>query len=128
MRWPRAAAPIAWAAYDFLYGQAEQVARIAVPDLVGMTRQEAEDRVGNDFKISVEDEVQVVPPSVVRSMVPKAPTAVPLKASAKAIPVRTQFLDCELHVAPPSTVWRMVPKFVWPIRPTAVRARDLRLR
>jgi eukaryotic-like serine/threonine-protein kinase len=52
-------APIAWAAYDFLYGQQEEpVARIAVPDLVGMSRQEAEDRVGKDFEISVEDEVQ----------------------------------------------------------------------
>jgi beta-lactam-binding protein with PASTA domain len=51
-------APLAWAAYDFLNNQEEQVARIAVPDLVGMTKQEAENEVGNDFKILVEDEVQ----------------------------------------------------------------------
>jgi beta-lactam-binding protein with PASTA domain len=51
-------APLAWAAYDFLNNQEEQVARIAVPDLVGMTQQEAENEVGNDFEISVEDEVQ----------------------------------------------------------------------
>jgi eukaryotic-like serine/threonine-protein kinase len=51
-------APLAWAAYDFLNNQEEKVARIAVPDLVGMTKQEAENEVGNDFKISVEDEVQ----------------------------------------------------------------------
>src|SRR5829696_6534680 len=38
-------APLAWAAYDFLNNQEEQVARIAVPDLVGMTKQEAEDEV-----------------------------------------------------------------------------------
>jgi eukaryotic-like serine/threonine-protein kinase len=46
------------AAYNFLNGQEEQVPRLAVPDLVGMTKQEAEDEVGDDFKISVEDEVQ----------------------------------------------------------------------
>jgi beta-lactam-binding protein with PASTA domain len=51
-------APLAWAAYDFLNNQEEQVARIAVPDLVDMTKQEAENEVGNDFKILVEDEVQ----------------------------------------------------------------------
>lgn len=51
-------APLAWAAYDFLNNQEEQVARIAVPDLVGMTQQEAENEVGNDFEIAVEDEVE----------------------------------------------------------------------
>ena len=51
-------AGLAWAAYDFMYGQEQQAARIAVPDLVGMTKQEAENEVGDDFEISVEDEVK----------------------------------------------------------------------
>ncbi len=45
--------PLAWAGYNFLQDrqQQEQVARIAVPDLVGMTVEEAEGRVGDDFEI-----------------------------------------------------------------------------
>ncbi len=45
--------PLALAGYNFLQDrqQEEQVPRIAVPDLVGMTVEEAEDQVGNDFEI-----------------------------------------------------------------------------
>jgi len=48
-------APLAWAGYDLL--QEEQVPRIKVPNLVGMTLDEARDEVGKNFDISVEDEV-----------------------------------------------------------------------
>ena len=52
-------APLALAAYNFLQPQQqEQAPQIAVPDLVGMTQQEAEDRVGDDFDIRVEDRVE----------------------------------------------------------------------
>jgi serine/threonine-protein kinase len=45
--------PLAWAGYNFLQDrqQEEQVPRIAVPDLVGKTVEEAENQVGNDFEI-----------------------------------------------------------------------------
>jgi beta-lactam-binding protein with PASTA domain len=52
-------APLALAGYNLLQPQqAEEVPQIAVPNLVGMTQQEAEDRVGNDFDIRVEDRVE----------------------------------------------------------------------
>jgi beta-lactam-binding protein with PASTA domain len=52
-------APLALAAYNFLPQQTEEkVPRIAVPDLVGKTLDEAESQVGNDFDIRVEDEVE----------------------------------------------------------------------
>jgi serine/threonine-protein kinase len=52
-------APLALAAYNFLQPQQqEQAPQIAVPDLVGMTQQEAEDQVGDDFDIRVEDRVE----------------------------------------------------------------------
>jgi beta-lactam-binding protein with PASTA domain len=52
-------APLAWAAYNFLQNsQEEPVPRIAVPDLVGMTVEEAENEVGNDFEIRVQDRVE----------------------------------------------------------------------
>jgi beta-lactam-binding protein with PASTA domain len=46
-------APLAWAGYNFLQDrqQEEQVPRIAVPNLVGKTVEEAEDQVGDDFEI-----------------------------------------------------------------------------
>jgi serine/threonine-protein kinase len=52
--------PLALAAYSFLQPQqqAEEVPQIAVPNLAGMTLQEAEDRVGDDFDIRVEDRVE----------------------------------------------------------------------
>jgi serine/threonine-protein kinase len=45
--------PLALAGYNFLQDrqQEEQVPQIAVPDLVGMTLNEAEDQVGDDFDI-----------------------------------------------------------------------------
>jgi beta-lactam-binding protein with PASTA domain len=49
-------APLAWAGYDFL--QDEQVPQIKVPNLVGMTLEEARDEVGKDLDITVEDEVR----------------------------------------------------------------------
>ena len=52
--------PLALAGYNLLQDrqQEEQVPRIAVPDLVGMTREEAEKEVGNDFDLEVQDEVE----------------------------------------------------------------------
>jgi len=45
--------PLAWAGYNFLQDrqQEAQAPRIAVPDLVGKTVEEAEDQVGDDFEI-----------------------------------------------------------------------------
>jgi serine/threonine-protein kinase len=51
-------APLAWAAYNYLNDQQEQAARISVPNLVGMTVDEAENQVGNDFEIDVQREVK----------------------------------------------------------------------
>src|SRR5918997_844320 len=52
-------APLAWAAYNFFQNsQEEPVTRIAIPDLVGMTVEEAENEVGNDFEIRVQDRVE----------------------------------------------------------------------
>jgi eukaryotic-like serine/threonine-protein kinase len=53
-------APLAWAGYNLLQDrqQEAQVPQIAVPDLVGMTREEAENQVGDKFKIEVKDEVE----------------------------------------------------------------------
>jgi beta-lactam-binding protein with PASTA domain len=52
-------APLAWFGYNFLQDNQEaQVAQITVPDLVGMTLDEAEKQVGNDFEIDVQKEVQ----------------------------------------------------------------------
>jgi eukaryotic-like serine/threonine-protein kinase len=51
-------APLALAAYNLLPQQEEEVPRIAVPDLVGKTLDEAENQVGNDFDIRIEDEVE----------------------------------------------------------------------
>jgi beta-lactam-binding protein with PASTA domain len=50
-------APLAWAGYNFLQDrqQEEQVPRIAVPDLVGKTVNEAENEVGDNFVIVEED-------------------------------------------------------------------------
>jgi eukaryotic-like serine/threonine-protein kinase len=53
-------APLAWAGYNYLNDQQEQAARISVPDLVGMTVEEAENQVGNDFEIVIQREVQGV--------------------------------------------------------------------
>src|ERR687894_2587681 len=50
--------PLAWAAYNYLNGQQQQAAMIAVPDLVGMTVEEAQNQVGNDFEIEVQREVR----------------------------------------------------------------------
>jgi serine/threonine-protein kinase len=50
--------PLAWAAYSYLNGQQQQAAMIAVPDLVGMTVEEAQNQVGNDFEIEVQREVR----------------------------------------------------------------------
>jgi beta-lactam-binding protein with PASTA domain/tRNA A-37 threonylcarbamoyl transferase component Bud32 len=47
---------LAWAAYQGL--QEEAPPQIEVPNLVGMTLQEAENKVGDRFKIEVQDEVQ----------------------------------------------------------------------
>src|SRR5918998_3896387 len=65
-RWPLALAllalllliPIAWVAYNYLNVQQRQAATIAVPDLVGMTVEEARNQVGNDFEIEVQREVR----------------------------------------------------------------------
>ena len=65
-RWPLALAllallllaPLAWAAYNYLNDQQQQAAMIAVPDLVGMTVEEAQNQVGNDFEIEVQREVR----------------------------------------------------------------------
>ncbi|HEX2181416.1 MAG TPA: Stk1 family PASTA domain-containing Ser/Thr kinase [Rubrobacteraceae bacterium] len=51
-------APLAWAAYNYLNDQQQQAAMIAVPDLVGMTVEEAQNQVGNDFEIEVQREVR----------------------------------------------------------------------
>jgi beta-lactam-binding protein with PASTA domain len=51
-------APLAWAAYNYLNDQQEQAAMISVPNLVGMTVDEAENQVGNDFEIDVQREVK----------------------------------------------------------------------
>jgi serine/threonine-protein kinase len=52
-------AALAWAGYPLLQNSQEEPApQIAVPDLVGMTREEAEKEVGNDFKIEVRDEIE----------------------------------------------------------------------
>jgi serine/threonine protein kinase len=52
-------APLAWAGYNLLQdSQEEPVPRIAVPNLVGKTLEEAENQVGNDFEIRVEDKVE----------------------------------------------------------------------
>jgi eukaryotic-like serine/threonine-protein kinase len=52
-------APLAWAGYNFLQDrqQEEQVPRIAVPDLVGKTVNEAENQVGDNFEIQVAERV-----------------------------------------------------------------------
>jgi eukaryotic-like serine/threonine-protein kinase len=51
--------PLAWFGYTLLRDNQEaQVAQIAVPDLRGMTLDEAEKEVGNDFEIDVDKEVQ----------------------------------------------------------------------
>jgi eukaryotic-like serine/threonine-protein kinase len=50
-------APLAWAAYNYLNGQQQQAAMVSVPDLVGMTVEDAENQVGNDFEIEVQREV-----------------------------------------------------------------------
>src|SRR5918992_205258 len=50
-------APLAWVGYNLLQQQEEEAPRIAVPDLVGKTLDEAENQAGNDFDIRVEDEV-----------------------------------------------------------------------
>jgi eukaryotic-like serine/threonine-protein kinase len=49
--------PLAWAGYNY-FQQEEQVPQIAVPDLVGKTMKEAENEVGNDFELRVEDKVE----------------------------------------------------------------------
>ncbi len=49
-------APLAWAGYGLL--QEEQVPQIQVPNLVGMTLEEAQGEVGNNFDLSVVDEVE----------------------------------------------------------------------
>jgi beta-lactam-binding protein with PASTA domain len=52
-------APLAWAGYSLLQdSQEEPVPQIAVPDLVGKTLEEAQNQVGNDFEIRVEDKVE----------------------------------------------------------------------
>jgi eukaryotic-like serine/threonine-protein kinase len=52
-------APLAWAAYNFFQNsQEDPVTRIAVPDLVGMTVEEAENEVGNDFEVRVQNRVE----------------------------------------------------------------------
>jgi beta-lactam-binding protein with PASTA domain len=53
-------APLAWAGYNFLQDrqQEEQVPRIAVPDLVGKTVEEAEKEVGNNFEIRVAERIR----------------------------------------------------------------------
>ncbi len=51
-------ATVALAAFDFLRGGQQQAAQVPVPDLVGMTVQEAEDRVGDRFLIEVQREVE----------------------------------------------------------------------
>jgi eukaryotic-like serine/threonine-protein kinase len=50
-------AALAWAGSSFLQPTQQEAPRIAVPDLVGMTRDEAENAVGDDFEIEVQDEV-----------------------------------------------------------------------
>jgi eukaryotic-like serine/threonine-protein kinase len=50
--------PLAIAAYNYLNDQREQAAMISVPNLVGMTVEEAENQVGNDFEIDVQREVK----------------------------------------------------------------------
>jgi hypothetical protein len=61
--------------------------------------------------------VQVAPPSLVFTIVPNSPTAVPVLASVKETPKRMSVtrLDWGVHFAPPSVVRRMVPN-----SPTAV--------
>jgi beta-lactam-binding protein with PASTA domain len=55
--------PLAWAAYtSWQNNQEEQAPRIAVPDLVGMTVGEAENQVGNDFEVRVQDRVEAEDP------------------------------------------------------------------
>ena len=51
-------AALAWAGSNFLQPAQQEAPRIAVPDLVGMTRDEAENEVGDDFEIEVQDEVE----------------------------------------------------------------------
>ncbi|MCA1847446.1 MAG: Stk1 family PASTA domain-containing Ser/Thr kinase [Actinobacteria bacterium] len=53
-------ATLALAGYNFLQDrqQEEQVSQVAVPNLVGKTVEEAENEVGDDFEIRVEDEVE----------------------------------------------------------------------
>ena len=51
-------APLAWAGYNYLNDQQAQAARISVPELIGMTVEEAENQVGNDFEIVIQREVQ----------------------------------------------------------------------
>ncbi len=52
-------APLAWAGYNLLQNsQEEPTPRLAVPDLVGKTVDEAEKQVGKDFKIEVQDRVE----------------------------------------------------------------------
>ena len=51
-------AALAWAGSNFLQSAQQEAPQIAVPDLVGMTQQEAEDQVGDDFDIRVEDRVE----------------------------------------------------------------------
>ncbi len=51
-------APLAWLGYNLVQvNQDAQAAEIAVPDLVGMTLDEAQNKVGNDFEIKVQKEV-----------------------------------------------------------------------
>jgi len=55
--------------------------------------------------------VQVMPPSVVRRIIPFAPTAVPVPASTNETPERAAVvgLASSVQVAPPSSVRRIVP-------------------
>ncbi|HSL01289.1 MAG TPA: Stk1 family PASTA domain-containing Ser/Thr kinase [Rubrobacteraceae bacterium] len=51
-------APLAWAGYNYLQDQREpDVPRIGVPDMTGMTLEEARNEHGEDFEIEVDNEI-----------------------------------------------------------------------
>jgi eukaryotic-like serine/threonine-protein kinase len=87
-------APLAWAAYNYLNDQQRQAAMIAVPDLVGMTVEEAQNQVGNDFEIAVQREVRGEDEEgTIRSQQPAAPSRAEEGSTISVVAVGTQIAE-----------------------------------
>src|SRR5260370_25615150 len=69
------------------------------------------DTAFRELRVPLSWAVQVVPPSVVRRMVPEPPTAVPVLASPHDTPYREKEIVSywRVHVVPPSEVLRVSP-------------------